>query len=511
LPRPPKPHPLFPPVDHAPGSEEEREIKFVTFVRQTGDGPTANCPGDIPADDITDWSQVTAWWGGGAYKAVAKDEKHRIVRYFPPGGSEWMVFEGDSLPFVRHTEAQRPGVRRSHAAAPHSSVAAPVPGGAAPSEIAASATTPSGLELVVASLVKAVERLEARAAPPAAAQDNVRAAMIKANSDQAIAMMQLLRGNDSGSENKLGHLMLQVFKELRPAAAPPPQGFAELLPVMKAVKELQGPPTAPAPGNDFQPLVDIVGTLMSHDASTKQAEIAARAKETVAAPAERPAAPREEGPVMTVPGLGVVRLLAPEAHLALPSVPVPTPASAPVAPTPEFTAPTAPSPAATAPPVAPTTAAPSAAAPSPPATAPSAAPSPSAAAPRVTAPSAAAVAPAAPLGVPTPGPARVDVEPRAPTEPPRPLSPTLLPHVTDAMRKHAGAALLAISKMPDADRIAAITTLPGVGDLAYPVARGVGQITERSVDAFIAGLETKAPEILVELARQHGMTGSAGA
>src|SRR5271154_3702581 len=99
VPRPPKPHPLFPPVDDAPGSEEEREIKFVTFVRQIGDAPATNCPGDIPADDVTDWDQVTAWWGGGAYKAIAKDEKHRILRYFPAGGSEWMMFEGESLPF----------------------------------------------------------------------------------------------------------------------------------------------------------------------------------------------------------------------------------------------------------------------------------------------------------------------------------------------------------------------------------------------------------------------------
>ncbi len=79
------------------------------------------------------------------------------------------------------------------------------------------------------------------------------------------------------------------------------------------------------------------------------------------------------------------------------------------------------------------------------------------------------------------------------------------------MRKDAGTAILAIAKLPDPDRIAAITTLPGVGDLAYPVARAVGYITEAGLEPFITGLEAKAPEILIELARQYSLNQAGGA
>lgn len=118
--------------------------------------------------------------------------------------------------------------------------------------------------------------------------------------------------------------------------------------------------------------------------------------------------------------------------------------------------------------------------------------------------------PSAPIASAPPNP-EGSAPTRASSGEPRSVTPSAPPPITDVMRQQAGAALFAISKLPDADRITAITSLPGVGDIAYPVARGAGHITEGSLDAFIAGLETKAPQILVELARQHGMNGSAGA
>ena len=59
-----------------------------------------NCPEDIPARDVTSWAQVVAWWGGGDYKAIAKDAKHRMVAWFPSGLDNWLTFEGDSKPFT---------------------------------------------------------------------------------------------------------------------------------------------------------------------------------------------------------------------------------------------------------------------------------------------------------------------------------------------------------------------------------------------------------------------------
>jgi hypothetical protein len=93
-----EPHPLFPRAD---GSPETRDIRLVSFCRKrTGDHAMQNCPEDIPAREVKSWAQVVAWWGGGEYKAIAKDGKHRIVAWFPSATGEWLSFEGDSKPFV---------------------------------------------------------------------------------------------------------------------------------------------------------------------------------------------------------------------------------------------------------------------------------------------------------------------------------------------------------------------------------------------------------------------------
>jgi hypothetical protein len=92
-------HPLFPRDD---GTPETRDIALVSFCRKrTGDQAMQNCPEDIPARDVTSWAQVVARWGGGDYKAIAKDAKHRIVAWFPSARGEWLTFDGDSKPFTR--------------------------------------------------------------------------------------------------------------------------------------------------------------------------------------------------------------------------------------------------------------------------------------------------------------------------------------------------------------------------------------------------------------------------
>ena len=39
---------------------------------------------------MTDWSQVYEWWGGGNYKAFAKDKERRIICYYPAAPREWV-------------------------------------------------------------------------------------------------------------------------------------------------------------------------------------------------------------------------------------------------------------------------------------------------------------------------------------------------------------------------------------------------------------------------------------
>src|SRR5271163_2549866 len=90
-------HPLFPRDD---GMPEDRDIQYVTFRRQRSqDDAEQFCPEDIPASEVQSWAQVVSWWGGGRYKAIGKDAKHRVIGYCP-AGAEWMPFDGDSRPFT---------------------------------------------------------------------------------------------------------------------------------------------------------------------------------------------------------------------------------------------------------------------------------------------------------------------------------------------------------------------------------------------------------------------------
>src|SRR5262249_20200805 len=72
-------HPLFPRAD---GSPEDADIRFISFLRRV-DGALKHCPEDIPAAEVQDWGQVTDWWGGGDYQAIAKTAKHVVIRHYP--------------------------------------------------------------------------------------------------------------------------------------------------------------------------------------------------------------------------------------------------------------------------------------------------------------------------------------------------------------------------------------------------------------------------------------------
>jgi hypothetical protein len=101
--------------------------------------------------------------------------------------------------------------------------------------------------------------------------------------------------------------------------------------------------------------------------------------------------------------------------------------------------------------------------------------------------------------------------PRAPSEAPKPTTPTATPPITEVMRQHAGAALFAIAPLSEAERLAVIDALPGVGNHAYPIARAVGSLTQESVESFLDALQHLEPAIIVTLARRHTPNESAGA
>lgn len=97
-------HPLFPPDDDDP---EDRDICYISLRRRASDGSIETLYQDLLARDILSWSDVLRAWGGGEYRAIAKDRDHRIVAWVPEGAGEWIAFlyvpaKPFTLPGERH-------------------------------------------------------------------------------------------------------------------------------------------------------------------------------------------------------------------------------------------------------------------------------------------------------------------------------------------------------------------------------------------------------------------------
>jgi len=451
------PHPLFPRDD---GTPEDADIQFVSFLRRTPDGIIKRSPVDYPADEMQLWEQVTDQWGGGEYQAIAKDRNHRVIRHYPTA-NRWEGFEGESRPMVK---PPRPGTPTVQAPRPPEVQSVAV------------AATPPGMAEVVGSLtqlMKEVRELKTAPAPQGSSNDvllamlsnqqaqikadgeiraaqvhadaEIKAAQIKAQAEQQAAQARLdqearaaqsqaaaennkflmglmNRRGGGGEENNLANLLVLLKPYLQP-----PQAERDVLGILREARELF-PQAAPAVGSEIKPLADIVGSIMTQSlaADAKKAEAAAEIRKVeiqAARPADMPSQrrDREPPPLVHVPGLGMVHVVAADAtfvHAQVPAAaaaPAPAPAAAP----------------APAPPAAPAAAAAPAPAPSAeqapaPAPAPAAAPAPAPPAPAPTA--AQAPAPAAPASAPnTPPVASVisvaTVAPAAPVAPATPVVP----------------------------------------------------------------------------------------
>ena len=309
-------HPLFPREDGLP---ETRDIQFVSFCRKrTGDQAMQNCPEDIPAHEVKSWAQVVEWWGGGEYKAIAKNGKHRMVAWFPNTGGEWLVFDGDSKPFtLRNGKGYRaPGP-----------TSAPPSADAPPSAPAPAPIAQDDLRGILKEVLQELRNPRVVQPPAAPANDGALVAMIQAQAAQATAtsqantqMMQTLltvvaqRPAENAARpaepTTLALQLIGAVQKLVPAPVAQP-GLAEQIPSIKALRDLSQPA---APTNELQPFVDIFGQVMAADAASKQAE-AARAQ-TTSKPQEPPAPrppPRPRPELVHVPGLGMVEVVAPDA------------------------------------------------------------------------------------------------------------------------------------------------------------------------------------------------------
>ena len=288
-------HPLFP---RAAGSAETRDIKFVGFCRERPrDRVILNCPEDIPARDAKSWDQVVEWWGGGKYKAIAKDARHRTVACFPSGPGEWLTFGGESKPFVARSArgASMPGVDGN------------------PPLATTAWTAPTRLDALLGMMAELLHEIrKGHVAPPPPAANGVLVALIQAQAMQNAAasmaqaahataaslawaahataaseasarMMQTLlsvisqRSADSAArpaEPTTGALqVISAVERCMPAPAAVP-GLAAQIPVVKP-RRGPCPPASVALTNDGQPLVDIFGRVSPADVARTPTALAA--------------------------------------------------------------------------------------------------------------------------------------------------------------------------------------------------------------------------------------------
>lgn len=117
-------HPLFPPDDDEP---EDRDIYYISLRRRASDGSIETLYQDLLAEHVQSWNAVLRAWGGGEYRAIAKDRDNRIVAWVPEGAGEWIAFlDIPAKPFTLPGE-RHPLVRPDTLVAPRVVEAAPPP------------------------------------------------------------------------------------------------------------------------------------------------------------------------------------------------------------------------------------------------------------------------------------------------------------------------------------------------------------------------------------------------
>lgn len=429
-------HPMFPIELGQPVEARPREIAFIQVRRRRLDDEGEDfVPGDIPAADLHSWDEVYDRYGGGQYKAVAKDAKHRIIRTYPPQG--YVSFQGESNVLVPYNAAKRGQVRAGAVPAPS---AAP----AAPSEMERL------METFLKRMEKLEEKMEAQKAAPAS-DTSVLVAMMNNNTQLAIENAKATAAAAAAAAEANSRMLVGIIGAIKPAppqdvasliamikalvpAQPPHQGLGEQVAAFKAISEVVKPD---AGSNDpMAPMFDLVGKMITADA----------AKKADAPPAPSPRS-EPQGEKRYIPGYGLVRLLVPEDEVRV-AAPQLSAAAAPVV--------------AEAPALPPQAVMPPAAVEAP------------AAQPVPQQPPAAASVPQQPPAAPVPQPPTAAVTPSAPDHPssmgqqpsvdvPRAVSTSPLVEVTAADREEAFRKVLTLRSMPLDERRRLLAMVPGFG------------------------------------------------
>ena len=330
-------HPLFPLEGNGP---ESRDIQFVSFRRRRTDGRADNCAEDIPAHLIQSWTQVQGPWGGGEYKAMAKDSHHRIVAWAPEKPGEWMLFDGPSKPFTVRGEPYAP----PSFAQPAAMTPPPAP--------LASPPVPTPPDPMTTELLREVRELRAavtsiQATPPApptpppSTHDPAMVEMIKSQGEllrtvlSAALTPRPVESSAKPSADPMA-MVIQLASVLRPEPAakasaepmsmaiqllgafqkfaPQAQGqgtVTDRLGEYRAIRDLTAPSAPPAPQSEFGDMKDLLMSVMQADALSKSTrDVMPPPPVPERRPPPPPPPPR--APLQYVQGLGMVRVEQPE-------------------------------------------------------------------------------------------------------------------------------------------------------------------------------------------------------
>ena len=325
-------HPLFPLEGNGP---ESRDIQFVSFRRRRTDGRADNCAEDIPAHLIHSWAQVQGPWGGGEYKAMAKDSHHRIVAWAPEKPGEWMLFDGPSKPFtVRGEPYAPPSFAQPAAVTPPPAPLAPPP-------------APHPPDPAMTELLREVRELRAAVAsvqapppapptpPPSSTHDPAMIEMIKSQGEllrtvvSAALTPRPVEASAKPSADPMA-MAIQLISVLRPepaakASAEPMTTAIQLLGAIqkfapqaqgqgtvtdrlgeyRAIRELTAPSAPQAPQSEFGDLKDMFMSMIQADAMSKSTrDVMPPPPVPERRPPPPPPPPPPRAPLQYVQGLG---------------------------------------------------------------------------------------------------------------------------------------------------------------------------------------------------------------
>jgi hypothetical protein len=216
--------PLFP---HDAGSDP-RSIRFVTFAVLHKNVEFC-CREEFAADEVRCWDDVYRLMGPGLYRALGKDEHHRVVAVYPPREVGWVEIRAGLEPCRFPSEDQRSSV----------AVFVPHPLDARSVAAAVSRSETARIEMATKELTAAL----------AALRDGAPIALGKAD-------MELLRRAQTAlsSSDLVGALAETVLSVTESSSTSEPAStFAELTRLMNEVQSIIGEqkairePTPPTP------------------------------------------------------------------------------------------------------------------------------------------------------------------------------------------------------------------------------------------------------------------------